>query len=112
MAFYCLLYEAQYPERTIDSAAFMTIKDGELNKIFGFESSKLPQREVTVSSKSRDILPYNYTVAATLQYVKDFATAITTCSFPQLAQVDYDSCSECAWKRICRTTYTVGGEKL
>lgn len=112
MAFYCLLYEAQYPERTIDSAAFMTIKDGELNKIFGFESSKLPQREVTASSKSRDILPYNYTVAATLQYVKDFATAITTCSFPQLAQVDYDSCSECAWKRICRTTYTVGGEKL
>ena len=112
MAFYCLLYEAQYPERTIDSAAFMTIKDGELNKIFGFESSKLPQREVTVSSKSRDILPYNYTVAATLQYVKDFATAITTCSFPQLAQVDYDTCKECAWKRICRTTYTVGGEKL
>ena len=112
MAFYCLLYEAQYPERTIDSAAFMTIKDGELNKIFGFESNKLPQREVTVSSKSRDILPYNYTVAATLQYVKDFATAITTCSFPQLAQVDYDTCKECAWKRICRTTYTVGGEKL
>ena len=112
MAFYCILYEAQYPERTIDSAAFMTIKDGELNKIFGFESNKLPQREVTVSAKSRDILPYNYTVAATLQYVKDFATAITTCSFPQLAQVDYDTCKECAWKRICRTTYTVGGEKL
>ena len=112
MAFYCLLYEALYPERTIDSAAFMTIKDGELKKIFGFESSKLPQREVTVSAKSRDILPYNYTVAATLQYVKDFATAITTSTFPQLAQVDYDTCKECAWKRICRTTYTVGGEKV
>lgn len=112
MAFYCLLYEAQYPERTIDSAAFMTIKDGELNKIFGFESSKLPQRKILVSIKSKDILPYNYTVAATLQYVKDFATAITTSTFPQLAQVDYDTCKECAWKRICRTTYTVGGEKV
>ena len=112
MAFYCLLYEALYPDRTIDSAAFMTIKDGELKKIFGFESAKLPQREILVSTKSKDILPYNYTVAATLQYVKDFATAITTSTFPQLAQVDYDTCKECAWKRICRTTYTVGGEKV
>ena len=112
MAFYCLLYEAQYPERTIDSAAFMTIKDGELTKIFGFESNKLPQREILVSTKSKDILPYNYTVAATLQYVKEFAKAISTSNFPQLAQVDYHTCKECAWKRICRTTYTVGGEKL
>ena len=112
MAFYCILYEALYPDRTIDSAAFMTIKDGELKKIFGFESAKLPQREILVSTKSKDILPYNYTVAATLQYVKDFATAITTSTFPQLAQVDYDTCKECAWKRICRTTYTVGGEKV
>ncbi|MBO5730381.1 MAG: PD-(D/E)XK nuclease family protein [Treponema sp.] len=112
MAFYCLLYEAQYPERSIESAAFMTINDGELNKIFGFESAKLPQREILVSTKSKDILPYNYTVAATLQYVTDFAQAITTSTFPQLAQVSYDTCKECAWKRICRTTYTVGGEKV
>ena len=90
----------------------MTINDGELNKIFGFESAKLPQREILVSTKSKDILPYNYTVAATLQHVTDFAQAITTSTFPQLAQVSYDTCKECAWKRICRTTYTVGGEKV
>lgn len=112
MAFYCLLYEAQHTERTIDSAAFMTIKDGELNKIFGFEDSKLPQREILVSTKSKEILPFNYTVAATLQYVRDFAKAIATSTFPQLSQVTYDTCKECAWKRICRTTYTVGGEKV
>ncbi len=111
MAFYTLLYEGVHPERTIDSAAFMTIKDGKLTKIFGF-NSKLPQRELGIISGEVEKEPsFNHTVAACLQQLKEFAAAITTCTFPQMADLHYDSCTDCPWKQICRTTYTIGRDE-
>lgn len=112
MAFYTLLYEGVYPERTIDSAAFMTIKDGKLKKVFGFSDNKTPQRELGIVSKGEEKEPpFNHTVAACFQHLKEFAAAVTTCTFPQMANVRYDTCTDCPWKRICRTIYTIGRDE-
>lgn len=111
LAFYTILYEGVYPERTLDSAAFMTIKDGEITKIYGFD--KVVQREEGFYSKNGKEKPaFNYSLAACIHYLREFADAITTCHFPQLGAVDYETCRACPWKRICRTTYTIGGDEV
>ena len=110
MAFYTMTYEAMHPGRTIDSAAFVTIRNGELTKIFGFGEGKIPQRDRGILTKSGETgFTFNQTIEACQKYVAEFAAAVTTCTFPQMAAVGYETCRSCPWKRVCRTTYTVGG---
>lgn len=112
MAFYTILYESCYPERTIDSGAFMTIRDGAAAVIFGFDDNKRPQRERGVITKEGEKgFTFNHTVAAALLHAGKFATAIKDCTFPQMTGVNYETCSSCPWRRICRTTYTVGRDE-
>lgn len=112
LAFYTILYEGVYPGRIIDSAAFMTIRDGGITKIYGFD--KTVQREEGLFNKDGEekAPAFNYSLAACIHYLKEFADALSTCSFPQLGAVDYDTCKGCPWKRICRTTYTVGRDEV
>lgn len=113
MAFYIILYESCYPERTIDSGAFMTIKDGAVSVIFGFDDNKRPQRNQGIITKDGEKgFTFNHTVAAALRDTSKFATALTSCTFPQMTGVNYETCSSCSWRRICRTTYTVGRDEV
>lgn len=113
MAFYTILYESCYPERTIDSGAFMTIKDGAVSVIFGFDDNRRPQRDRGIITKEGEKgFTFNHTVAAALRYAGQFAAAIKSCTFPQMTKVSYETCSSCPWRRICRTTYTVGKDEV
>ena len=91
----------------------MTIKDGAVSVIFGFDDNRRPQRDRGIITKEEEMgFTFNHTVAAALRYAGQFAAAIKSCTFPQMTKVNYETCSSCPWRRICRTTYTVGRDEV
>ena len=80
---------------------------------FGFDDNRRPQRDRGLITKEGEKgFTFNHTVAAALRYAGQFAAAIKSCTFPQMTGVNYETCSSCPWRRICRTTYTVGRDEV
>lgn len=111
MPVYLTLYEENNAQKKDDvkTAVFLSIKkdgsDGRrvvLGSMIDGTSGK-----IAVSKKAS----LDTERAKTYETAARFANAVASLNFTPNERIPYDTCTQCPYKTVCRTTYTVSGEK-
>lgn len=98
MAMYVKLYEEKYPVKT-GGAFFISIKQNDIAAIIG-----KPLRKQGVSREQ-----FQPTLEALETGIRRFAGAVTKMALSP-PRINWKTCSDCFYKKICRTTYFLNAE--
>ncbi|MBP3709818.1 MAG: PD-(D/E)XK nuclease family protein [Treponema sp.] len=106
MPMYVHLLEHQTPPIAVESAAFFNI--GEASKKDGTTSNMLVPVTGSFAGKKEHVV-FETTQNRFLELLDKFAERIATRNFAIDAErQNFDTCSACAYKAVCRRTFTVG----
>lgn len=106
MPMYVSLWENHTGHGPVSKAAFVSIQKKEFVPIIGdFSNTKKG-----LNRESSD--GFDAVLEAFENRLDEYVTAMETANFEYLTQVSYRTCQFCPWKTLCRSTYTVSGEKL
>jgi hypothetical protein len=98
MAMYVKLYEEKHPVKT-GGAFFISIKENDITAIIG-----KPQRKQGVLREE-----FQPTLDALESGIRRFAGAVTTMAVTP-PRINWNDCSACFYKKICRTTYFLNAD--
>ncbi|PIE97722.1 MAG: hypothetical protein CR988_06625 [Treponema sp.] len=102
MAMYVYLLENNLGnEAEINSASFWSFRKEEASEIFCREKK---------DKRSKAVDNFENTISALKEYAFLFKKRMDAVSFSKQEYVDWDSCVNCEYKRICRTVFSVEGE--
>lgn len=106
MPMYVTLWENQTVKESVSKAAFVSIQKSEFIPIIGdFGGRKKGLNRDGAEGFEKLLEGFE-------ARLDEYVTALETANFEQLTQISFQTCQDCSWKTLCRTTYTVSGEKV
>ncbi len=133
---YVQMYEHKYfaGKKAVQGCAFMSIHKKSISPLFGILITKINDKKATKPHATKERLyrtgennagiSFEDTMNELNNAILDFVNAMQDetlslftdskkwAHFPSGSAVDFDTCLECEYKKICRTTYSVSGVSI
>ncbi|MBO5137574.1 MAG: PD-(D/E)XK nuclease family protein [Spirochaetaceae bacterium] len=106
---YVTLWEKGSRVSFVKNACFMSIQQCNRTNIVG---QSLGRIKSIPRFSTEEINGFENILDVFSSKVEQFIQEIKTQNFAQLKNVTYQICQECKWKKLCRTTYNISGEKI